>query len=104
MADDTRPDLEKIHPRPDQAEEPVDDVGASNVDLDESFHGAGHVSPAVPEAGHEPAAGHSPDGHGDHPVEDPRWVIAPILVGVLVAVVLLIVVGLSSGASPFHTL
>jgi hypothetical protein len=104
MADDPRPDLEKVHPRPDQAEEPADDVGASNVDLDEARHGADHVSPAVPESGHEPDDGHGHDDHGDHPVEDPRWVLAPVVVGVLVAVVLLIVVGLSSGADPFHTL
>jgi hypothetical protein len=111
MADDTRPDLEKVHPRPDQAEEPADDVGASNVDLDEARHGAGHVSPAVPEPGHQPdvhgPAGHDDHGHddhGDHPVESPTWVLAPVVVGLLIGVVLIIVLGLSSGATPFHTL
>ncbi len=119
MADDTRPDLEKVHPRPDQAEEPVDDLGASNVDLDEARHGVGHVSPAVPEPGHEPAHGvhhdvhghdvhghdvHGHDDHGDHPVEDPKWVLAPVVVGVIIGVVLLILLQLDSGATPFHTL
>ncbi|QYG90955.1 hypothetical protein HC251_02680 [Iamia sp. SCSIO 61187] len=118
MADDTRPDLEKVHPRPDQAEEPADDVGASNVDLDEARHGPAHVSPSVPEPGHEPDAhghghaghdvhghdDHGHDDHGDHPVESPTWVLAPVVVGLLIGVVLIIVLGLSAGATPFHTL
>jgi hypothetical protein len=108
MADDARPDLEKVHPRPDQAEEPADDVGASNVDLDEARHGAAHVSPAVPEPGHQPDHGHHDDhghdDHGDHPVEDPKWVLAPVLIGVIIGVVLLILLQLDSGANPFHTL
>ncbi len=108
MADET------IHPRPDQAEEPVEDVGASNVDLDEAHHLAGHHSPAEPEPGHEPPPGHEPDvdahgaphddGHDDHPVDDPRWVLAPLAVGVLVGVILVIILGVQSGASPFHQL
>jgi hypothetical protein len=111
MADDSRPDLAKVHPRPDQAEEPTDDVGASNVDLDEARHGAGHVSPAVPEPGHEPDHGHHDDhghdDHGAHPVESPRWVLAPVLVGLFLGIVLIIVltaVGGGSGSDPFHSL
>lgn len=119
MADDTRPDLEKVHPRPDQAEEPAEDIGASNVDLDEARHGAGHVSPAVPEPGHAPDVhghdvhGHDDHGHddhddhGDHPVESPTWVLAPVLVGLIIGVVLLIVlttIGGGSDSTPFHTL
>lgn len=53
---------DETHSRPDQAEEPADDIGASNVDSDEARHGAGHTSPAAPEPGHEPA--------GDVPVRD----------------------------------
>ncbi len=105
MADET------THPRPTQAEEPVEDVGASNVDLDEARHGAAHHAPADPEPGHEPDDehdddhGHDDHGHeDDHPVDDPRWVIAPLVVGVLVAVVLIIVLGVQSGATPFHQL
>lgn len=97
MADDT------THPRPDQAEEPVDDVGASNVDLDEARHGAAHTSPAVPEEGHEPDDDHGHDDHDehdDHLAEDPKWVLVPLLVGVIVAVVVLIVVGIQAGAAP----
>src|SRR5262249_13739567 len=107
MADDTRPDLEKVHPRPDQAEEPADDVGASNVDLDEARHDDDHVSPAVPEPGHEPAPDdHGHDDHGAPPDEDPRWVLAPVSVGLFVGVVLVIlltVVGGGSDAIPFHS-
>lgn len=97
MADET------IHPRPDQAEEPVDDVGASNVDLDESRHGADHDAPAAAEPGHQPDDAHGADGD-DHPVEDPKWVLAPLAVGVLVAVIVIIVLGVQSGATPFHQL
>jgi hypothetical protein len=111
MADDTRPDLEKVHPRPDQAEEPADDVGASNVDLDEARHDDAHVSPAAPEPGHEPAHDghddHGHDDHGDHPVEDPRWVLAPVVVGLIVGIVLVIVlttIGGGADVGPFHTL
>lgn len=96
MADDTRPDLQKVHPRPDQAEEPADDVGASNVDLDEARHGAGHDVHGHDDHGH--------DDHGDHPIEDPKWVLAPVVVGVIIGVVLLILLQLDSGATPFHTL
>lgn len=112
MADDATPDLEKVHPRPAQAEAPLDDIGASDVDLDEARHGHDHVSPAVPEHGHEDDHGHDDHGyddhghddHGDHPAEDPKWVLAPILVGLLLGVVAVIVLGLQSGATPFHAL
>lgn len=105
MADET------IHPRPDQAEEPVEDVGASNVDLDESRHGATHASPAAPEPAHDPDEGDH-DDHGTHddhhdedrPVDDPRWVLGPLAVGVLVGVILVIILGVQSGATPFHQL
>lgn len=99
MASDPTP-----HPRPDQAEEPVDDVGASNVDLDEARHGSAHVSPATPEAGHEPDDhGHDDhDDHGDHPAEDPKWVLLPLVVGLFLGVVVVIVLGLASDAIPFH--
>lgn len=98
MAEDT------IHPRPDQAEEPVEDVGASNVDLDEARHGDGHASPVVPEVGHAPDDhghdDHGHDDHGDHPVEDPKWVLGPLALGLVVGLVLVIVLGLRSGALP----
>ena len=115
MADDATPNLDKVHPRPDQAEEPADDVGASNVDLDEARHGDDHVSPAVPEPGHEPDDhghddhhdDHGHDDHGDHPVESPAWVLAPVVVGLIVGIVLVIVltaIGGGSGADIFRTL
>ena len=104
---------ESIHPRPDQAEEPADDMGASNVDLDESRHGLGHESPAAPEPGHEPAhdeqlPDHDDAHHGDadhdedHPTDDPRWVLGPLAVGLVVGIVLVIILGLQAGADPFH--
>lgn len=95
MADDTRPDLQKVHPRPDQAEEPVDDVGASNVDLDEARHDT-HDDHAHDD--------HAHDDHGDHPVEDPRWVLAPVAVGLIIGIVVVIVlvtIGGGADASPF---
>jgi hypothetical protein len=105
MASDPPP-----HPRPDQAEEPVDDVGASNVDLDEARHDAAHVSPAVPEEGHEPDHGHDDHGHddhghddhGDHPTESPGWVLLPLLVGLVLGIVLIVVLGLQPDAPAFH--
>lgn len=44
------------------------------------------------------------DDHGAHPHEDPRWVLGPIAVGVVIGVVLVLVLGLESGATGFHTL
>jgi len=105
MADET------THGRPTQAEEPADDMGASNVDLDEARHGPAHSSPAEPEPSHEPddvanLPGHDEhavhDDDDDHPVDDPRWVLAPLAFGVVAAIVILVVVGLNSGAAPFH--
>lgn len=114
MADDTTPDLAKTHDRPDQAEAPVDDIGASDVDLDEARHGGDHVSPAVPEPAHAPDHhgdhdhghdDHGHDDHGDHPVEDPKWVLLPMLLGAALGIIVIILVGgLASGADPFHAL
>ena len=42
--------------------------------------------------------------HGDHPVEDPKWVLAPVAVGLLIGLIVAIVIGLNSGATPFHSL
>lgn len=52
------------------------------------------------------ASGHDShdDGHGhddDHGSGGDLWVVPPIVVGVVIAVVILFVVGLASGASPF---
>ena len=44
------------------------------------------------------------DDHGDHPQEDPRWVIGPIAVGLVLGAVLVAVLGLESGASAFLAL
>lgn len=52
------------HSRPDQAEEPADDMGASNVDLDEARHGPSHASPAAPEPGHEATGDTGPPARG----------------------------------------
>lgn len=99
MADET------IHPRPEQAEEPVEDVGASNVDLDEERHGPGHESPADPEPGHEEHHGDSEDDHDDgHAVDDPKWVLAPLAIGLVIGLIVVIVLGLGTDASPFHQL
>lgn len=94
MADDT------IHPRPDQSEEPVEDIGASNVDLDEERHAATHESPADPEPDHQ-----AEDDHDDgHSTDDPKWVLAPLVIGLVIGLVVVIALGLASDASPFHQL
>ncbi len=51
-----------------------------------------------------PDHAHGHDDHGDHPVEDPKWVLAPLVVGLLIGLVAAIVLGLQSGADPFHAL
>lgn len=74
MADDSTPDLAKTDDRPDQADD------------------------------HHDAPDHGHDDHGDHPVEDPRWVLAPIALGLVLGVIVVIVLGLNSGANPFNAL
>jgi hypothetical protein len=39
------------------------------------------------------------DDHG-HPPEDPRWVLVPLAVAFVIGVVILVVLGLGSGAVP----
>jgi hypothetical protein len=45
---------------------------------------------------------HEPDGH-DAPgqPEDPRWVLIPLAAGFLAGIVVLLVLGIESGAVPF---
>jgi hypothetical protein len=38
------------------------------------------------------------DGHADHPPEDPRWVLAPLLVGFVIGIVALVVFGFGAQA------
>jgi hypothetical protein len=96
-----------VHPRPDQAEEPPDDVGATNVDLDEARHGPEHESPAAPEPAHDPDA-HDDHAHAahhdDHPVEDSRWVLVPLLVGLVIGLALVAIFGLGVDAPMFNDL
>lgn len=55
-----------------------------------------------------PAYGATSVGHGSHdshdehgPAEDARWVLVPLVVGLVIAVIILAVLGLDSGARPF---
>lgn len=41
------------------------------------------------------------DDHDAHPPEDPRWVLLPLAVGLVAGVIVLVLLGLSSGATPF---
>lgn len=47
---------------------------------------------------------HGHDDHADHPHEDPRWVLGPLLVGLVIGVVLVVVLGLAADAAPLHSL
>ena len=40
------------------------------------------------------------DGHGPPP-EDPKWVLVPLAVAFVIGIVVLVVLGLDSGAAPF---
>jgi len=53
--------------------------------------------------GHDDEHGHD-DDHGDHPVDHARWVLIPLVVGLVVALVIVAVLGLDAGAPPVHTL
>jgi hypothetical protein len=44
------------------------------------------------------------DDHGDHSAADPRWVLLALAVGAVVGVLLVVLLGLESGAVPTHTL
>lgn len=63
----------------------MDDPGGPPDAVDAS-HGNPHDAPQS----------HDPDAHG--PVEDPRWVLVPLVVGLVVGLILAIVFGLGSGA------
>lgn len=83
-------DLEQItdvgQPAPELHE--LADAGATEADAD-----AGH------DPGHD-SAGHDTHGdHEEHPAEDPRWVVPPLLVGMVIGLVILVILGLSSGAT-----
>jgi hypothetical protein len=45
-------------------------------------------------------ADHEDDGHG-HPVENPGWVLVPLVVGLVIGIVLVVVFGTESGAAAF---
>ena len=57
---------------------------------------------------HDDGHGHDDHGHGDdlghgddHGSGGDLWVVPPIVVGVVIAAIILAMVGLASGASPF---
>ncbi len=45
---------------------------------------------------HDPHDGHAPDE-----IENPRWVLAPLLVGLVLGVVLLVILGIDGGVRAF---
>ncbi|NLV54350.1 MAG: hypothetical protein GXY13_01925 [Acidimicrobiales bacterium] len=54
---------------------------------------------------HHDDHGHDDHGHDDgHGDEDPRWVLVPLLVGLVIGIVLIAVLGVQSDAAPLHTL
>lgn len=54
----------------------------------------------VPDAHDHDHAAHD-DHADDHPAENPRWVLAPLAVGMVIGLVILVLLGLASGASAF---
>ena len=45
--------------------------------------------------------GHGHDEHDAHPAEDPKWVLVPLAVGIVIGIVLLVVFGFAGTANPF---
>jgi hypothetical protein len=45
--------------------------------------------------------GHDDHGHGGHAEPDDRWVLLPLAIGAVIGLVLAILFGLASSASPF---
>ena len=94
--------------------DPATAGGATAVGHDTSATGGPdqHGAHAITghDTGHDAAAhgAHAIGGHDAHdshephpPAEDPRWVLIPLVVGLVIAVVILAVLGLDSGARPF---
>jgi hypothetical protein len=48
---------------------------------------------------HDHGHGHD-DHHGDHGPTDDKWVIPPILVGLVIGIVIVALLGLGTGAAP----
>ena len=60
---------------------------------------AGHWSHGDADAGHDDDADHG--DHGDHGPADDRWVLLPLVAGLLIGLAIATAFGLASSASPF---
>jgi len=82
-------------------------MATDHDDLATSPAGATAVGSARPATVPSPSHGASAAGHDDHddhddhgPAEDARWVLIPLLVGLVIGIILIAVFGLQSGAHP----
>lgn len=93
----TRPDHEDPQTLPDARLPGAADPDHDDHDLAHDIHGG----PGVGDSGHvgHDAVGHDDHDHDEHPVEDPRWVLLPLAVGLVIGVVVLVLLGLGSGVS-----
>jgi hypothetical protein len=67
--------------------------GPAGDDHGHGAHARGHDDHGHDDHGHD-------DHHGDHGPVDDKWVLAPILVGFVIGIVLVVIFGLASGVSP----
>ncbi len=67
--------------------------GGPGVD-DEAHASPGHHAGDVHDVG---GHGHGATDHDEHPVEDLRWVLIPLVVGLVIGVLVLVALGLGSG-------
>lgn len=45
--------------------------------------------------------GHGHDDHGAHGPADDAWVIPPVVIGLIIGIIVVVVLGLGTDASPF---
>lgn len=56
-------------------------------------HDHGHDAHGHDDHGHD-------DHHGDHGPADDKWVLAPIIVGIVIGIAIVALLGVGTGASP----
>lgn len=56
-------------------------------------------------SGHDAHDSHDDHGHDDHghAADDSLWVVPPLVVGAVIAIVLVVVLGIGTDAIPYHS-